>query len=198
MVPPQEAEQGKDSRPREPSLVPAAGAVRPAPGGPSAKGALSPRGEKAVADFFHGYDPSAEDASCLFLRRYAGVLLAIMSAKQAQKMVVYMAKKASWRVTLTGFTYDVLMITEALVEVAQRGVDAIAFLDRGHALKGSTMWMIDRLSALKKGGVKVFLSHGLNGISGIQHSKTFIADEFLLVGSCNWTGSSCENHDAHI
>ena len=106
-----------------------------------------------------------------------------------------MAKKASWRGTLTSFTYDMLMITEALIEAAQRGLDATAFLDMGHALKGSTVWMIDRLSALKKGGVKVFLSHGSNGISGIQYSKTFLADEFLLVGSCNWTGSSRENHE---
>ena len=193
--PPREVQQGKDSRPREPSPVPAAGAVRPASGGPSTKGVLSPRGEKAIAEFFRGYDPSAEDASCLFLRRYAGVLLAIMSAKQAQKMVVYMAKKASWRVALTGFTYEMLMITEALVECAQRGLEATAFLDMGHALKGSTVWMIDRLSALKKGGVKVYLSHGTNGISGIQHSKTFLADEFLLVGSCNWTNASRQNHE---
>ena len=39
------------------------------------------------------------------------------------------------------------------------------------------------------------LSRGVSGNSGIQHSKTVLSDEFLIVGSCNWTSASRENHE---
>ena len=42
------------------------------------------------------------------------------------------------------------------------------------------------------------MSYGLNGESGIQHSKTVLADEPVLIGSCNWTTSSRQNHEIGV
>ena len=39
------------------------------------------------------------------------------------------------------------------------------------------------------------LSRGVSGNSGIQHSKTVLSNEYLIVGSCNWTSASRENHE---
>ena len=34
--------------------------------------------------------------------------------------------------------------------------------------------------------------------SGIQHSKTLLADGLFIVGSCNWTSCSRSNHEASV
>ena len=40
----------------------------------------------------------------------------------------------------------------------------------------------------------VYVTRGLAN-SGIQHSKTLLADSFFIVGSCNWTVKSGSNHE---
>ena len=60
------------------------------------------------------------------------------------------------------------------------------------------MWMVDRLSQMKAGGVKVLLSAGVSGDSGIQHSKTVLCDEYAVIGSCNWTTASRSNHEIDV
>ena len=120
-----------DSQPREPSLVPAAGAVRPDQDATSewTSLALTRKEAMAIVEFFRGYDEQAEDAAHLIMNKtaqssrvpsYGGVLISLMSGKQTQKMVVYVIKKATYRVFMTGFTFDLLMIAEALIEAAQR------------------------------------------------------------------------------
>ena len=121
---------------------------------------LSAKEVQAIANFFDGYDEQAEDAAHLLLNRYGGVLIAEMSAKQTQKMGAYMCLKVQYRAVMTGYTYDLLLITGPLCEAAERGVDAIAVLDYGHTMKGTTIHMIERLARLRKAGVKVLLSHG--------------------------------------
>ena len=71
-------------------------------------------------------------------------------------------------------------------------------LDYSHTLTGSTMWMVDRLSQMKAGGVKVLLSAGVSGDSGIQHSKTVLCDEYVIIGSCNWTTASRANQEIDV
>ena len=34
--------------------------------------------------------------------------------------------------------------------------------------------------------------------SGIQHSKTLLADRLFIVGSCNWTSCGRSNHEASV
>ena len=96
---------------------------------------------------------------------------------------------------MTGSTFDLLTFAKALVDAGKRGVDVEVALDTSHTLTGSITWMVERLSEIKSGGVKVMLSRGVSGNSGIQHSKTVLSDEFLIVGSCNWTSASRENHE---
>ena len=60
------------------------------------------------------------------------------------------------------------------------------------------MWMVDRLSQMKAGGVKVLLSAGADGKSGIQHSKTVLCDEYVIVWSCNWTNASRSNQEIDV
>ena len=51
---------------------------------------------------------------------------------------------------------------------------------------------------MKNGGVRALLSHGLSGESGVQHSKTVLCDEHVIIGSCNWTHSSTYNHEIDV
>ena len=128
----------------------------------------------AAMELFRGYDEHAEDAAHLLIGVLSdvrmplegGALIGILSGKQAQKMVVYLIDRAVRRVVLTGFTFDLFLIAEALIRAAIRGLDVIAILDTNHALKGSTTWMVDRLSTMRVGRVKVLLSHGVSGDSG--------------------------------
>ena len=146
---------------------------------------------------FDGYQESADDASSI-LWSGGGTLVSVMSSKQAQKMGAYLIGKALFRIVLTCFTFDLAVITEALGAAAQRGVDTTVIADRSHTLTGQTKAMVDRFAELAANGVKVLLSRGVTGLSGIQHSKTVLADEHLLVGSCNWTTSSRANQELSL
>ena len=98
---------------------------------------------------------------------------------------------------MTAFTYDLTSITDALVSAKARGIPVTLFVDKQHAMTGTTNRMPDRLIQLKKAGVSVYLSRGPTG-SGIQHSKTMRSDHFLIVGSTNWTTSSQTNQEMSV
>ena len=198
---------GADSQPSGSSSVPSAGAVkRDAATNTAASPVTVSRQEVTAAlNLFRSYDEQAEDAAHLLIGQVGlnmpedgGSLISVLSGKQSQKMVVYMVDKAVRRVALTGFTFDLLVIMEALIRAAVRGLEVVAVFDTSHALKGATTFMVDRLSALRNSGVCVLLSHGVSGESGIQHSKTVLADELVLIGSCNWTSASKLNHEIDV
>ena len=48
---------------------------------------------------------------------------------------------------------------------------------------------------MKDAGVVVRLTHGSTGKSGLQHSKTLLVDEHMIVGSANWTNSTLNNQE---
>ena len=48
---------------------------------------------------------------------------------------------------------------------------------------------------MKDNGVVVRLTHGSTGKSGLQHSKTLLVDEHMIVGSANWTHSTLSNQE---
>ena len=48
---------------------------------------------------------------------------------------------------------------------------------------------------MKEAGVKILLTGGVTAGTGIQHSKTLLADEHVIIGSTNWTNSSKLNQE---
>jgi len=146
---------------------------------------------------FAGYQESADVAAHLMLDG-GGVVLSVMSSKQTQKMAVYLITKAVRNVIMTVYTYDLLVLCEALKAAASRGVKVEVIADYGHTLTGTTVAMVERMKALLAAGVQVVLTKGVSGNSGIQHSKTLLCDDHIIVGSCNWTTSSRSNQEMSL
>jgi hypothetical protein len=139
-----------------------------------------------------GFDQNAEEAPTLL--ENGGRLLSLMTSKQTQKMAVFMLGKAEGYAALTCFTFDLLMVKEALCACAQRDVTTEVYADKGHSLKGTTALQMIRLDEMRRAGVEVFLTDGPES-SGIQHSKTLLVDGLRIVGSFNWSNSSRSNHE---
>ena len=100
-------------------------------------------------------------------------------------MGVFLLSRAKEEAILTAFTFDLLTVSAALKEAAQRRIHVQVDVDQSHSLRGTTATQMDRLEDLRNHGVEVFLSTGVSG-SGIQHSKTLLVDQqFYLVGSAN-------------
>ena len=146
------------------------------------------------AGIFRDYDSSATDAVELHFGNGLGTVLADCNARQAQKMGCYLLEKATDTAVLTAYTFDLPMITEALVKAASRGVGVLVIGDKDYFLAGVTATQPQRFDELRRGGVHLMLTEGWTGQSGIQHSKTLLTDGYYyLVGSTNWTNSSRKN-----
>ena len=126
---------GAVTQPCVPSPVPAAGAD---------PGAFLTE----IASFFESYQSSAEDASTLMLQG-GGTLLSVMSSKQTQKMAVYLMNRAVERIVMTAFTFDLIVIRDALIRAATRKIEVLLFVDRNQALSGSTQFMVERMKELR-------------------------------------------------
>ena len=113
-------------------------------------------------------------------------------------MAVYLITGAVRRIIMTVYTFDLLVICDALKDAARRGVEVELIADHGHTLTGATMAMVERLEGLRAAGIQVSLTKGVTGNSGIQHSKTLLCDEHVIVGSCNWTTSSRSNQEMSV
>ena len=124
-----------------------------------------------------------------------GKLIGLMGARQAHKMAMYLMERAKFRVLLTAYTYNTSDISEQLIKAAIRGVRVQITVDMGNTLQGAPKAQATRLGDLRRAGVDVRLTSGLTGKSGIQHSKTLLADQMMIVGSSNWTSSSKLNHE---
>ena len=122
----------------------------------------------------------------------------MMSGKETHKMAVYLLSLAQGRAHLTGFTFDYLPLSTALVEAAQRGVDVTCCFDHQHVISGATTAMPERLNDLRKGGVRVCLCRGVNSGMGTQHSKTLLVDDYMIVGSSNWTNATRNNQELSV
>ena len=140
------------------------------------------------------YDSDAEDAATLLTA--GGTVKSILSAKQAQKMVLFLLEKATTGAVITAYTFNAPLIKARLVETAARGVKVKLFVDRGHSLTGTTGQQMSNLQELSNAGIEVYLVSGPEG-GGIQHSKTLLVDHMFLVGSTNWTSNSRSNHEMH-
>ena len=180
-----------------PRLEPAAPAVKP----------MRPEHEIladfAVAcqdvDYFKGYRDDVDDApKVLFNPEGYGRVMSMMGGKETHKMAVYLLTKAKNRAHLTGFTFDYLPLSTALIEAAARGVSVTCYLDYQHALTGTTQAMPDRLNDMREKGVQVWMCRGVGVSLGIQHSKTLLVDDYLIVGSTNWTNASRNNQEMGV
>ena len=58
--------------------------------------------------------------------------------------------------------------------------------------------MPDRLNDMREKGVQVWLCRGVAVSLGIQHSKTLLVDDYLIVGSTNWTNASRNNQEMGV
>jgi phosphatidylserine/phosphatidylglycerophosphate/cardiolipin synthase-like enzyme len=121
-----------------------------------------------------------------------------MTAKQTHKVSVFLVQAAVARIFLSCFTFNLAEVSEGLVEAASRGVEAIVAADRNHTLGGVTQEQVTRMTPLKAGGVRVYLSGGLPAASGIQHSKVLVVDEYAIFGSANWTENSQGNTEFSV
>ena len=150
-------------------------------------------------EFFEGYRHDADDAPrVLFNPEGYGRVMSMMNGKETHKMAVYLLTKAKARAHLTGYTFDYLPLSTALIEAAARGVKVTCYLDHQHAISGTTQAMPDRLNDMREKGVRVCLCKGVTASLGIQHSKTLLADDYLIVGSTNWTNASRSNQEMGI
>ena len=126
----------------------------------------------------------------------SGRVLAVLGAKECQKMAVHLIDQSKIQIRLSGFTFDSEMITLALRTAAAQGKDVAVFLDSTQVLKGPTKMMAKRCLDLFQKGCKVYL---VTEGPGIQHSKTLRVDgKYAIVGSCNWTNSSRSNHEVSV
>ena len=150
--------------------------------------------EEEVSTLFDDYDCSAENAAWL-IPGGGGIVKCFMPAAICHKMAVFLLDKAEYRAVLIAFTFDLLAIAEALSRAAKRGVDVKVYADCCHTLRGCTKFQPVRFREMKDSGVVVRLTHGSTGKSGLQHSKTLLVDEHLIVGSANWTNSTLSNQE---
>ena len=148
---------------------------------------------------FADYEVGAENA-VNFIPGGGGDVLTMMNAVTTQKMAVYLISHTGTheQITMTGYTFDVGEIADALTGAAARGVDVTLIMDRIHVLKGTTIAMVEKLSALRHAGANVWLCSGKTTGSGIQHSKTLLAGRVCIIGSTNWTQSSRLNQEISV
>jgi hypothetical protein len=142
-----------------------------------------------------------------------GQLIAFMSAKTTQDTIVWLLRNAHpWEPIMIAFyTYDLVVISEAILAARQSGNDITVCGDYRTCLGASTRDQLNRVIALKAAGVAVYLVAGLDiqpeyalvgksvrpGI-GILHQKTALIGNWLVCGSTNFTTSSRTNRELSV
>jgi len=159
---------------------------------------------------FANWQDTEEPGIATLHREGLGVTLSVMQAKESQHMRLFLIRTSSKIIVITCFTFDLEEVVDALIAAVVRGVpDVIVLADKRHTYGGITVNQSRRIWRLRDNGVIVGLCTGTDvglsysehqrqvrpGLTGIQHSKTLLADEFLVHGSCNWTTSSRANNE---
>ena len=96
--------------------------------------------EAALRAMFEGYDKTADNAADINLEG-SGRVICEMSSKQTLKFAIRMIDKATHEVVLTAYTFDVAALVETLSNAASRGAQVKVYVDRDHALRGTTLNM---------------------------------------------------------
>jgi phosphatidylserine/phosphatidylglycerophosphate/cardiolipin synthase-like enzyme len=126
----------------------------------------------------------------------AATVVAVMNSKDTHAIAIYLIDSATDYVCVSAYTFDLVLVSQALARAAAREVETVVVADRAHTFHGSTQTMKFRLQGLESAGVHVWLTSGEFG--GIQHSKTLRSDDLVIVGSTNWTDSSARNTEASV
>ena len=137
-------------------------------------------------------------------------MLQLLGAKGAPSEVVRLIQEAKRDVILLGYTFDLPLIQQALIEAASRRVAVKVGLDYKTTRSSRPRDQQQFAQQLQAHRIQVMLLKGgplapeyqevgrmVSG-TGIQHAKTVLADEKLVVGSCNWTVSSRANSEIGV
>ena len=160
---------------------------------------------------------SAEHA-CAFAVQ--GVMLAVMDSHQTVKLARFLVQKikADGVIILTAFTLGLQELVNDLQNACNRGVYTTVIADRRSAF-GQTRDMCTHLKTLKASGGDIRLVNGRDiqreyeaagrgspPGRGLMHSKSllvsdkadFSGENYVIVGSCNWTISSLCNFETSV
>ena len=118
-----------------------------------------------------------------------------------------LVRHAKDAVLLLGYTYDLPELQEALIDAARRRVMVRVGLDRRTTLSTRHRDQQQFAQQLQANRIPVILMKGwplapeykkvgrtVTG-TGIQHAKTVLVDNMLVIGSVNWTVSSKANSE---
>ena len=139
-----------------------------------------------------------------------GTLIKIMGAVETQSEAIRLIRRGSGSIMLFAYGFDRRDVAEELMEARDRGCRVRVAFDRRTTLSGVPRDMHQIAQELEARGVEVWLVNGVsvsaeyrevnrtvNG-QGIQHAKTCLVDDHMIVGSCNWTTSSRSNFELNV
>ena len=105
-------------------------------------------------------------------------------------------RRATARVRLICYTFDLPLIRDALRQSASDGRQVQVVADRGQAYSHRTREMHEMLTSLVEAGVEVTTRSGSHGgFGGLCRTKLLITDTEAVIGSCNFTGTSQSNFE---
>ena len=168
-----------------------------------------------------------EDISAGLSMYVPGSVLSFMNARETHKMANYLLLRASdlaskmrrankenpkkVRVHLTAYGFDLDDICSKLIRCHELGCKVSVVADEKMSLGSQTREQSQKMNQLLVAGVPTYTSRGKNikaaylevhrkvppGV-GIQHAKCLQCDEYLIVGSTNWTTSSKSNEEMSV
>jgi phosphatidylserine/phosphatidylglycerophosphate/cardiolipin synthase-like enzyme len=123
-------------------------------------------------------------------RHEGGVPPRIFDATAGLESLVTAIRGAKSYVLLCAFTFDLDVVTAALISAKSRSsrLDERVLIDQGQALNGNTRNLRPKVMQLVANGVSVRLYSKRR-----LHAKVLLTDVGQYVGSLNWTNASQEN-----
>jgi len=125
-----------------------------------------------------------------------GRVAAFMNALETHKTATRLCSVAEAFIFLSAYTFEWEEVVMALGLAGRRRLSVTVAVDKQHTFAGSTQAQPRRLQQLVDQGVIVYLVSGEFG--GIQHSKTLIADNMVILGSTNWTRATRQNTERSV
>ena len=141
-----------------------------------------------------------------------GKLLSMLNSKQTFDVMGHIISKAKEKVLVTMFTFDRKELVVSLMDAVGRGVKVEVIADMRQTVAGNCRDQCSNVKILIMEGIDVYLCEGtlIEGPyaqvgrfvskekKGVQHSKTVLSDDHLLLGSCNMTTSSEANQELNV
>jgi hypothetical protein len=136
-------------------------------------------------------------------------LLDAVESQDFAKILLSLASSTS-QVCISAFTFDRSDIVELLLIASRTGATVKVLLDEASTLRGQTRDTPSQVLQLLQNGIPVRTLCGesvleayrevgrsvASHIRGIHHAKAVAVDEYVVMGSCNWTTSSRSNYES--